>query len=442
MRVGAYTLKEGLKYADELAVLISDDVSKQVRFANNEITTTKSWVSRGLELLFKKNKRYNLATLDDLSKNSINSFLKKLGRVIEFMPAHPDYAELPQGPFRYKKIRDCYDKRIEQIGDKIIDYVETAINSALESGAKRVAGTLETGYGKIFLYTSKQVEATHQSTSLTLEIRAFANSEASGIGLTCGTKLKDIDPKTAGEEAGKYAKLSLNPITGKAGKYDVILARPAVASILNMAGLMCSAFYVETGFSCFGQKIGKPVASEKFTLYDDGLAQGGLGSRPFDDEGYPTKRITLIENGVLKTYLHNSITARKHNSELTGNAGWVVPHPWNLEVKPGELSEEELIAQVKEGLFVTNATYIRFHDWRDGTFSAIVRDGVYKIKNGEITQAIKGLRLDDNLLHLLKNIQALSNQSVQVYHWWMEGGIPVKCPLILVKDLNFSVPVK
>lgn len=441
-KIGTYVVKEGLKHADEIAALINDSMARQVRFANNKITTTNIRDSAGLDILFKKDRRIVIGSIGCVSKDHVKAYLKKLEGATPFIPVHKDYAELPQGPFRYKPVKNIYDRRIAEIGYNAIDYVECAINSALENGAKRVAGSLASNCVQTFLFTSKGVKTSHKNTSLTLEVRAFADSEASGMGLSCGTQLKAIDAERAGKSAGVSAKMSLNPVSGKAGRYDVIFARPAAASLFNNAGMMLSAFYVDAGYSCFGEKIGRIVASDKFTMYDDGLADGGLGSRPFDDEGYPTSRKALIENGVLKAYLHNSITAKKHWAKQGGNAGWVVPRPWNLHIKAGDYSDEDLISEVKRGLWVTNATYVRFHDWRGGDFSAVIRDGVYEIENGEITRAVKGLRLDDNLLNILKNTTALSDQSIQTYHWWMEGGISVKTPLVLAKNIGFSLPAK
>jgi len=146
---------------------------------------------------------------------------------------------------------------------------------------------------------------------------------------------------------------------------------------------------------------------------------------------------------VLKTYLHNSITAKRHNTSSTANAGWVVPRPWNVVVQAGDRSDEELLAEVRRGLLVNNITYVRFQDYARGDFSAVIRDGVFLVEGGEIKTGVKGLRLSDNVLSMLGSVQALSEEARQTAHWWMEWGSPaVVTPIVLMGQVGFTVPTK
>jgi len=120
-----------------------------------------------------------------------------------------------------------------------------------------------------------------------------------------------------------------------------------------------------------------------------------------------------------------------------------VPRPWNVVVSTGDRSDEELMAEVKHGLFVNNITYVRFQDYAKGDFSAVIRDGVFLIQDGEIKRAVKGLRLSDNVLNILSSVRALSKEARQVTHWWMEWGSPaVVTPLVLAEKIGFTVPTK
>lgn len=112
-------------------------------------------------------------------------------------------------------------------------------------------------------------------------------------------------------------------------------------------------------------------------------------------------------------------------------------------MKEGKLAEKKLLESIKNGLYLNNITYVRFQDYRKGDFSAVIRDGVFKIENGEITKAVKGLRLSDNIIHMLQNITAISRESKQIAHWWMENETPsVTTPLIRLRDVGFTVPTK
>jgi len=276
-------------------------------------------------------------------------------------------------------------------------------------------------------------------TNTYIDVRAFCDGEETGHASMASRKIGGLDPKSVGMRAAKYAKLSRSPKRGKPGEYDTIFTPDAVASLLNFVGMMASGFAVIAGYSALGNKLGKRIASDELTLIDDPHAPDSFNPIPFDHEGVPTKRNTIIENGVLRTYLHNRITAKLLNAEHTGNAGWLFPQPWNLCLMPRDSSEEEMVAEMGEGLIVGNVTYVRFQDYVKGDFSGIIRDGVLFVKNGEIRHAIRGLRLSDNILRLLGNIKSIDRETKQVYHWWLEMGIPVFSASILAKKVRYTL---
>jgi PmbA protein len=445
-----FLVNEGLGLgADEIIALTTNKTLRQIRFGNNEITITKTWDEVVAEVLLEKDKKVLTATMTDTSTDSIRETLKDLIAMTKVMKPHENYSPLPEGPFRYREIPRLYDKRISKLEEESVDYVIAAIDSATESGANRSAGTLLLEDSESTLTSSRNAEGNRKKTTINLSIRSLADGESSGVGITCGTNLDDFDPEKAGEEAGRLAKMSLRAESGKLGRYNVVFSRVANAVLFDIVAGMNSAFYVGAGISCFIDKLGERVASDRIALYDDAQVAGGVGSTPFDDEGNPTGRTTIIENGVLKTHLHNSLTAKKYKTKSTANATrtrlyrtWM-PLPWNVLVKEGEHSDEELFEEVKNGLFVNNITYVRFQDYRKGDFSGIIRDGLFKIENGELTSPVKGLRLSDNILHLLQNVTTLSKESTQINHWWMEFDTPsVWTPLVSARDIGFTVATK
>jgi PmbA protein len=253
--------------------------------------------------------------------------------------------------------------------------------------------------------------------------------------------LRDLDASRAGAAAGEIARLSQKPGKGKGGKYDVIFSPLAFAPLVSVAGGVASIFSVESGFSFFKDKVGKKVASSSVTLHDDGTLPGGYGSKPFDDEGVPTQRNTLIDKGTYKTHLYNTSYARKYKTRSTGNAGLISPDPWHLVLEPGKLSKENLFSQVKNGIYISNVWYTRFQNYQTGDFSTIPRDGMFIIKNGEFQKPIKQLRVSDNVLRLLQNVSAAANDSRQVWSWELgESGSPVTMPHILIKNVNLTEP--
>ena len=433
-----------LKKAKELGfgdvvVLAHEQNRRQVRFANNEITVAKNWHTQKVELFVEYQKRLASTTLTALDENTIEKTLQMLMKSVKNLAPKEDYYGIAEGPFKYKDIPETFDKAIVEL-DEPNEYVEVAINAALEEGAKRVAGVLYTDHNKLYLTTSNGVEAFDAGTGIEISVRAFIGDEESGHGTNSVRILKEFDPESAGRKAGEIAKLATNPIQGEAGTFDVVFDPLAFANLLSYMSFMTSAFTVEAGFSFLVGKLGQKVANEKVSLKDVGNMPNAYGTRKFDDEGVPTRETKIIENGILKTYLLNTSFARKYKTETTANAGLLMPEAWNIYLEPGDYSKDEIFGEVKHGIYITNVWYTRFQNYVTGDFSTIPRDGAFLIENGEIVKPIRNIRVSDNFQHILESIKALGKELYHI-HWW-EVTTPVFTPYVLVKNVGITKATK
>jgi PmbA protein len=222
---------------------------------------------------------------------------------------------------------------------------------------------------------------------------------------------------------------------------------PAImAEFLSRTADSASAYSVDLGLSFLAGKLEQKVASERLTLVDDRRMPGGINSCALDDEGYPTQRTTIIERGVMKTYLHSSYSVAKYGGTLTGSAFYVggtwgiAPVALNVVVEPGRYGERELFEQVGNGLYLTNNWYTRFQNYQTGDFSSICRDGAFEIRNGRIERSVKGLRISDNMSRILQSITALGKERRWI-KWW-EVPTPVYLPHIVVEDVEITRTTK
>lgn len=379
-----------------------------------------------------------MTSLKEFNKKTVDSTIKRLIKIARFSPPNKDYLGIAQGPFEYKEIRDLYDKKIK-LADHV-DVVEKVIENALDNGAKRTAGLLESSEAYTFLKTSSNVETEGKGSLIHLSLRALLSKGASGH-LTCSSRiLRNFDHSKAAQEAGIIASEAQYPKAVKAGKYDIIFKPLAFANLLSLIGEASSAFAVESGLSFLKNKINKQIASKHATFLDDPTIPNGIGSIKFDGEGYPSKKKILIENGVFKTYLHNTSTAKKYKTKTTGNAGIIAPVPFNLILKKSDWKIEEMIQEVKKGLMVTNLWYTRFKNYATGEFSTIPRDGIFLIENGKIKCPVKGIRISETLPNVLKNIYAIGNNQSQIISW--EISTPTTTADVLVKNLNVTKPLE
>jgi len=424
--------------ADDVVASGNESRRWEIKFVDNKIATGMSSYGEDVSLFISKDKRLGLTSVKDLSKKNIENSIAKLMRFTKKMQPNPEYGGIAQGPFKYKPLEGAYDGRVAMLDERAADFVEEGVNAALREGAVRASGVLTYNVGEDFLVTSNSVEASERSSGVYFSIRALVDKYASGHKVCCSTTMKDFKPEDTGKRAGQVAKRALNPVKGNVGKYDIVFDPYPFANLLNIAMDSASIFAVEAGFSFLGGKLNKKVASKEVTLIDDGRMPNCLSSSKFDAEGVPTRKNAVIDKGILKTYLHNTSTAKKYGVKSTANAGLLSPKPWNAVLAKGEHSENELFGEVKKGLYITNLWYTRFQNYEKGDFSTIPRDGIFLIENGELTKSLKEIRLSDNMLRMLQNITAISRKQEQILGWEVE--IPVITPHVLVRGVNVTRP--
>ncbi len=421
--------------ASDVALTTYETTRQMIRFANNQITVSKHGLVESAEIYVSVKGRRAIRSTTEINPESLDEMVRQAVAKAKTSPEADVYAPLPEGPFKYdKKLLKPVDEVISS--DRLVEYVEAAVNGGLENGAKRVAGSLVYSRGKLRLTTSGGVEATASSVGLEISVRAFAADDATGHFVSVAAESKDFKPYEAGLKAGEIAKMALNPVEGEAGVYEGLLGHMTFAHIIEQVGSWASAFYVDGGMSFLTGLLGEKAASEVFSLWDDPTIVGSYGATPFDGEGVPTKRNTIFEDGVLKTYLHNSTTAKKFNTSTTANAGLIVPHPFNLVCKEGDRSLDKLISSIDKGIWITNDWYLRYQNYRTGEFSTIPRDGLFLISKGSVEKPLKGLRLSDNILSILKGIRMLGSERYWI-KWW-EVEVPTYAPAAVVERLNFT----
>ena len=188
---------------------------------------------------------------------------------------------------------------------------------------------------------------------------------------------------------------------------DPITAASVVANIFDAA----SGDAIYRGASYLQGKLGERVAGENVTIIDDGTLPGGFGSSPFDDEGVPSQRTVVIERGVLKSYLLNTYTAKKLGLKTTGNAsrglaGTPSIGAGNFFLQPGEKTPQQIIAGVKQGLYLTG--FLGFGvNLVTGDFSRGA-NGIW-IENGELAYPVEEITLAGNLKEMFMNISEIGN---------------------------------
>jgi len=417
--------------ADDVIAISVRSESRQVRFSQSQVDISQQWNESVTSVFLAKDKR--IVSTEVRNWAMADAALDGLLKLARASQANPEYAGIAEGRFRYPSART--DPKIKEPGD-LSRHVHCAIDAAIEAGAKRAGGVLQTRNEQVALASSGGPEATDDRTAIELSIRAFSDGEASGHGVECAARLSQFRPERAGEKAGEIAVAARNPADGTEGRFDIIFDPLFFGSVIGSLSSMASAFYVLAGLSMYAKKVGKKVASEAVTLIDD-PAQPSLSARKFDDEGVAVRRTVIIREGVLKTLLHNTTTAAQFKTRTTGHAGWIAPSPFCPALVSGSHSKEELFEEVRDGLYLTNTWYTRFQNYYTGDFSTIPRDGILRIHKGELDGSLKNIRVSDNLLRFCKQIEAATKERQHV-HWWAEADPPSFSPYVLARKIQLT----
>ena len=214
--------------------------------------------------------------------------------------------------------------------------------------------------------------------------------------------------------AVETARRNLESRPAPAGTMDVVMGPGWPGVLLHEAvGHGLEGDFNRTGSSAFAGRIGELVAAPGVTVVDNGALPEGRGSLHVDDEGNPTQCTTLIENGVLKGYLHDEQNARLMNVPVTGNGRRMSyahpPHPrmTNTYMLNGDKDPEEILASVKSGLYIADLSGGQV-DITNGKF-VFSTTLAYRIENGKLTYPVKGATLVGNGPDCLKRVSMIGN---------------------------------
>ena len=227
-------------------------------------------------------------------------------------------------------------------------------------------------------------------------------------------KLEEIDAEALAAKAASKAKVKLGGQVAPTGQYPVVFAPSAMCSLMGVYSGIFSSEAAQKGLSRLAQSEGEMIAAEIVTLVDDPFHKDNPMPINFDAEGSPTHKKNVIEKGKLCTLLYNLKTAAVAGKKTTGNAskagydGSVAVRPFTLYLENGDISEEELLQQVGNGVYITSLGGL--HAGANPiTGDFYLQSAGFMIEGGIKTTAVKSFTVAGNFYDLLKNITALAN---------------------------------
>ncbi len=423
---------------EDVAVETLEIKRTMVKIANSQPSVIQLWEGIDLSIYLAKNKRILVYNIKSDSADKVFAGVKNALSSISRLEESFLYAPLPEVDEKPKPLDGASDPVIRELISDPSDLTYKLINEAHENGADRVAGTLDLESVKRCLTTSTGLDICEDTTGIIAYMRAFSGDNSGHWGYASRI-LSEDEILEVPRKASEYATVSKGNTRIEPGRYDLILSPLVIGSLSNYIAYAASGLSKIMGVSFLARyRIDDDVAGEGFSLCDDPSRPDLYGSSGFDSEGVPTVRKCIIDSGRLKSFLHNSKTAAFLKEKTTGNAGWIMPHPFALTIGKGELEENELIEELKRGLIINNNWYTRLQNSVEGVFSTVTRDALLVVENGEIVGQSKRMRIADTFPNLLKNIELLSKRLYKV-SWW-EISTAIEAPYVLVRNINITRP--
>jgi predicted Zn-dependent protease len=415
--------------ADETEVYIGSYGSSLTRFAENQIHQNVSEDDVHLSVNAVLGKQMGYASTNKLEDESIKKMVADAIEVARFAP--PDDELLPRlGPQVYREVQ-AYDPSVGHITPMDRAQAVGEVVKLCEENGLRAAGAFSSGISSRALATSNGLFAFHRSSGVDFSVTA-QGGDSSGWASASSHMRNGIDPKSLGEIAVEKTIKSTQPREVPPGSYTVILEPAAVAALMVFMVGGFNALAVDEGRSFLTGKMGQKIAGHEVTLVSDPYHP--LHQRiPFDGDGVPTKRVTLMENGVAANLVYDRLTAKKHGVEPTGHgSGGRNPYgayPSSVVMEGGEASLEDMISSTDRGILVTRFWYMNIVDRMKVIVTGMTRDGTFWIENGKIAYGIKNFRFNQNVLDMLNNVEMMS-EPVLVGR--------IVAPAMKVREFNFS----
>jgi len=405
------------KGADAAEVYIEQGRNLSIQVRNGEVETVQEAASHGVGFRVFVKKRMAFSSCNDFEEKALENAIE---RAIEFAKSTTadENNVLPEDK-GITEVEGLYDPQIAKISmEEKIELAKKVEKLAMKD--PRITKSAGSGYGEgegeFYLANSHGLlKSSRQSgCSMGVEVVAEKGEQKSSGGEYCSRRFySDLKPpEKVAEKAARDAYEMLDTRMVKTQKAVVIFDPDVAFAILGGILGATNGEKVLQGASFLAKKMNQKIGSELLTIIDDGTRQKGLASAPFDGEGVPTQKRIIIERGVLKGFMYNTIVARRAGVKSTGNASRgdfsslpdIGPH--NFYVKAGETPPEEIIRATKVGLLLKEVTGYGINPI-NGNFSGGA--GGFWIEEGKIAFPVKGLTIAGTAEEMLNGIDLIGN---------------------------------
>ena len=430
--------KQGASEAD-VVVADGETFSVQVRLSAVDRLTKAREKRLGLRVFF--GKRSASASTSDFSRESLDRLVSDTCALAKAV-VEDDQSGLPDKNLMAEDLPDLdlYDPtRLETEAQiELARRAEAAALAADPRVTNSEGAEFDSSSGRILLGNSHGFLGDYRSSTFSVSVSPIATAPDSDSmqqdsWYAVRHRFARLDsPESVGQEAARRAVRRLGAKKLSTRRAPVVFDQEMAASLLGNLCHAASGYALYKGASFLIGQLGKQLAPDFVTIYDDGRLPSGLGSRPFDGEGLPTRKTTVVERGVLTSYLLDTYSGRKLGLGSTGNASRGVGEspsvgPTNFYLVPGTTGPSEIIRSVREGLFVTELIGFGVNmvtgDYSRGAAG-------FWIEHGELAYPVEEITIAGNLKQMFADIEMVGSD--------LEFRSRIASPTIKIREMTIA----
>jgi PmbA protein len=415
---------------DQIEVLTQDTYNINADVALGQLKTAAKTQEAGAAIRCIIGQRLGCAFTNRLDKRSLKKTVTQAIKAAKGSTEDEEWKNLPTET-QYGRVHDVWDDAIPEKEPGIfIELLADMTKRTMAQNQDAIVGQAGIGasYGWSAYANSNGIAVSDRGTMAFVYLGVVAptpsGSMTPAIFESDLSRCFKLDIDRVIERAGRYLQLARKPARGETGPGNVTVMGNALGELLYYAFYpSISGENVVRAKSVLASQEGERVASEDFSLIDDGIKPGAFRTALFDDEGVPRRTTPIIEQGTLKSFLWNSYWANRANRESTGNAhrnlrtGVVSIQPTTISVPKGESSFDELISDVTSGYLVKG--FQGAHSSNQDTCDySVVANPCFRIEKGQLTGCVHGLMLAGNALNLIKQVHRVGDD---IHEYFLEN---------------------
>ena len=414
-------IQKAMETADGAQAIMTTQETSAVDFENDRLKSAESSQRTNIHVKVIKDSKVGMSSTTDPA--DIEGVVRRALEAAEF--GSEAHFELPgPGELHPVKIFDpellpLQKPEMISMGQQMMDMIK-AYNPEILAGAgvNRTITRVEFANSKGATYSEE-----HTSFDVAAAGQWTRGTDILFAGHSVGQKKRVLDTEDVAARAIEYFRMAEKIVPVESKPMPVIFTPGGLVAILLSLRLALDGKNVFLGASPLRDKIGEQIAHPGFTLIDDPTVEYGPNTSAFDNEGVVRKVTPLVENGILRNFLYDLDTAGRAGMHPTGHG--TNRSLTNLVLSPGDLSFEEMVANLDEGLMVHEFLGLGQGNPINGEFSVNVFLG-YKIENGKVTGRVKDVMLAGNAYTALKDITAISKERewISGSFAWFSGLFP------------------